>query len=581
MMDFDIERNIDAVEVEVFSNRILAIIEEMGAKLVRSSFSPNIKERQDCSVALFDRNGRAIAQAAHIPIHLGSLKGGVDAVLRDFSFENILVGDAFMCNDAYLAGGTHLPDISIITPVFHSNELRFFVACVGHHSDVGGAVPGSISPSANTIFEEGIRIPPIKIVRQGILQEDIIRLVINNTREPEDRSLDLKVQIATNEFGVSQTYNLIEKMGLKSVELAVEDLLIYTSRRLKKRLLALKDGSSSFTTWMDDDGLEGEKLPLKANVEIENGQLILDFDGSGPQSRGAFNVMTTGVIATVAYAVKALLDPDLPANDGLYSVIKLNMPSGSIVNPIYPAAVGARTTTCQKLAGAIFGAFAKLLEREQIMASSHDVLAGMVFSGLSKRGQGSYVYLETIAGGNGALSKMDGMDGAHCHITNSLNMPIEAVEHEYPLIVEEYCLINGSCGSGKHRGGMGVAREVRTLSDHTTFSGRADSFITAAEGYGGGLAGSHCRIIRNYGSQTEEVMAPKQKLISLAVGERIRMETPGGGGLGNPAERSADELAMDLEDERISLSRARQDYGDDLVEKVLGVISKPIPKKEF
>ena len=202
MMSYNVERNIDAIEVEVFSNRILAIIEEMGAKLVRSSFSPNIKERQDCSVALFDGKGRAIGQAAHIPIHLGSLKGGVDAVLRDFDLDDIEEGDAFICNDAYLAGGTHLPDISIITPVFYLTELRFFVACVGHHADVGGSVPGSISPSAASIFEEGIRIPPIKIVRRGILQEDIIRLVVNNTREPEDRNLDLKVQIATNDFGV-------------------------------------------------------------------------------------------------------------------------------------------------------------------------------------------------------------------------------------------------------------------------------------------------------------------------------------------------------------------------------------------
>ena len=196
-------------------------------------------------------------------------------------------------------------------------------------------------------------------------------MVVNNTREPEDRNLDLKVQIATNDFGVIQTTKLIEKMGLEAMEVAVEDLLIYTSRRLKKHLLALKQGSSSFTTWMDDDGLEGQTLPLKANVKIENGHLLIDFSGSGPQSRGAFNVMTTGVVATVSYAVKALLDPDLPANDGLYSVIQLNMPSGSILNPVYPAAVGARTTTCQKLAGAIFGAFAQLLKEEQILSLIH------------------------------------------------------------------------------------------------------------------------------------------------------------------------------------------------------------------
>jgi N-methylhydantoinase B len=569
MSEPSINRPIDAIEIEVFNNRVLAIIEEMGAKLVRSSFSPNIKERRDCSVALFDAKGRSIGQAAHIPIHLGSLKGGVEAILRDYPLENIKAGDAFVCNDAYLAGGTHLPDISIITPIFYEGNLKFFAACLGHHSDVGGSVPGSISPTAASIFEEGIRIPPVKMVREGTLDDGIMQLIIQNTREPEDRMLDLKVQIATNVLGTEQITALIKRMGSAAVDRAVEDLMTYTARRLRSRIAELEDGTHSFTTWMDDDGFGGEQLPLTASVTVDGDHMHLDFTGSGPQSRGGYNIMPTGVMATVAYAIKALLDPELPANSGLFDAIEFTAPEGTIVNPHYPAAVGARTTTCQKLSGAVFGAFAGLLPPEKAMASCHDVLGAMVFSGKSKKHSGTYVYLETLAGGNGARHSLDGMDGAHCHITNSLNMPVEAVEHEYPLMVEEYTLVTNSGGAGRHRGGMGVARDVRILEDGTTFSGRADSYITKAEGYAGGRPGGNCRIVRNHGTKSEEAMSPKQRLLTLSAGETVRMETPGGGGLGQPHERPIEELTHDLEDGRINEETARRDYGDDMVDQAL------------
>ena len=565
MKDVKKHPSFNAVNVEVFNNRIFSIVEEMGAKLVRSSFSPNIKERRDCSVALFDAQGRSIAQAAHIPIHLGSLKGGVAAVLQNYEIDTIKPGDAFICNDAYLAGGTHLPDISIITPVFYNNDIKFFTACLGHHSDVGGAVPGSISPDAMTIFEEGIRIPPIKLVRQHIIDDDIMKLIIQNTREPNDRLLDLNVQIATNNLGTARLIDLIEKMGIVNLNRAIDDLLTYTDQRTRNLISKLIDGSHSFTTWMDDDGLEGEKLPITANVTVDGDQLKLDFTGTGAQSRGAYNVMTTGVMATVAYAIKALLDPDLPANDALFNVIHFSAPEGTIVNPTFPAAVGARTTTCQKLSGAIFGAFAKFLPTDQTMASCHDVLAGMVFSGKSKKREGTYVYLETIAGGNGARHNSDGMDGAHCHITNSLNMPIEAVENEYPLLVKEYSLIPDSGGAGEYRGGMGVAREITILHDNTTFSGRADSYKTQALGHNGGSSGGNCRIVRNYETTEEEVMPPKQRLLVLKAGESIRLETPGGGGFGPPQQRTPNQLAQDLVDDRFLLKTAQKEFGENLL----------------
>ena len=253
----------DPIAMEVFSNRLLTITEEMGNTLVRASFSPNIKERKDCSVALFDYRGRLISQAAHIPMHLGSLAGGVETLLKEYKLEDIAEGDAFMCNDAYLAGGTHAPDITIVTPIFCDGKLRFFAANIGHHSDVGGSTPGSVSPTARTVFDEGLRIPLVKVVSKGDILKDILNLVAHNSREPMDRIVDLKVQIAANERGKRLMLDLVAQEGLESIERSVEDILGYTERRLRGRIADVGDGSGTFTTWLDDDGLGGDAVQFR------------------------------------------------------------------------------------------------------------------------------------------------------------------------------------------------------------------------------------------------------------------------------------------------------------------------------
>ncbi len=559
----------DAIQMEIFSHRLLAITEEMGAQLVRSAFSPNIRERRDCSVALFEETGRLVAQAAHIPIHLGSLLGGVQAVLRYYTPDDMQPNDAFVCNDAYLAGGTHLPDIAVITPVFVDGKPRYFVANCGHHPDVGGPTPGSISHAAANIFHEGLRIPPTRFVRGGQTDTGIVRLIANNSREPDERVLDLDVQIATNAAGVRKLQGLANRLGASKMAAATDDLLRYTEHRLRQKIAGLPDGESEFTAWMDHDGMGGEPIPIKATVIIDGDQLRLDFSGSGPQSRGSYNVMPSGVLATIAYALKALLDPELPPNSGLFDAIELEVPLGTILNPEFPGAVGARTATCQKLAGAIFGAFQSLLPPEAAMAPSHDVLAATVFSGQRLRTARSYVYLETVGGGNGALGDLDGMDGAHVHITNSLNMPIEAVELEYPLQVEEYALIQDSGGAGRQRGGMGIAREVRVLARDTVFSVRADSYFTRAAGAAGGLPGSHARIVLNGGDNQESVLEPRQSNLHLEVGTRVRLETPGGAGYGPVEGRDLHALAADLADGKVSIEAANRDYGAAKVHQAL------------
>src|SRR5438045_3362483 len=537
----------DPILMEVFSNRLLSITEEMGSNLIRASFSTNIKERRDCSVGLFDAAGRLIAQAAHIPLHLGSLLGAVEAVRHDFPLAEMCDGDAFLCNDPYLAAGTHMPDVSVLTPGLVDGEVGFITANIGHHGDVGGRGPGSIAADALSIFEEGIRIPATRIrhgnASGGELDRGMLRLIAENTREPEERRLDLMAQIAANDLGKRRVLELVAQTGFNAVTSAIDDILAYTAQRLRNRIAQLKPGSYIFTTYLDDDGGGNEKAPLTVTVHVESGQLHFDFTGSAPQSKGALNVPESGLKATVFYAVKALLDPGLLPNSGFFEAVRIAAPEGLIVNPRFPAAVGARSITCQRVAGAIFGAFRGLLPPEQVMASSNDVLPAIVFSG---RHQRTYVYLETLGGGAGARLGRDGQDGIQVHVTNTSNLPVEALENEYPLLVEEYELVPGSGGVGRSRGGLGIARQIRVLEDGTVFGCRSDSHLTRAEGVFDGEPGAPGRLICNPGRADEQVLPSKVSRLVLAAGESMRIETPGGGGAGPPTEREPERLAEDI-----------------------------------
>jgi N-methylhydantoinase B len=575
----------DPIAMEVFSNRLLSITEDMDHTLVRSSFSTNIKERRDCSVALFDGRGRLVAQGTQIPLHLGSLTGGVDAVLRACPLDSMCDGDAFICNDPYLANGTHLPDITIVTPVFWDRKVEFFTANIGHHSDIGGAVPGSIAGASRSIFEEGLRIPVIRIVRGGELDVDLLRMIACNTRDPEERTLDLRVQIATNGRGADAARDLVRQMGLSTVRQSIDDIISYTRRRIRNRIGELTDGEYSFINYLDDDGMGGDPVPIRVTVRVAGERLHVDFSGSGTQARGAMNVPVNALNASVYYSVKALLDPELPPNAGLFDAVEIHAPLGSIVNPKPPASVGARSITCQKVAGAIFGAFRGVLPPERVMASSNDVIPAIVFSGELVRREGHYVYMETLGGGVGARSDGDGMDAVHVHITNTSNLPTEALENEYPLLVDEYGLVEDSGGAGRTRGGLGIARQIRVLSAGTIFSVRSDSHtVGVPAGAFGGLDGRRARLIRNPGRSDEEVLFSKVARLELKVGDAIRIETPGGGGYGSPAERPADRIAQDLASGRVSRAEAKRQYGADKLAAALEVTAPappPHPGQDF
>jgi N-methylhydantoinase B/acetone carboxylase, alpha subunit len=553
---------VDPIGMEVFFNRLLSITEDMNNTLVRASFSTNIKERKDCSVALFDATGRLVAQGTQIPLHLGSLDGAMGAILAQYPADDIHDGDVFICNDPYLANGSHLPDINVVTPVFWEGTLRFFAANIAHHSDVGGAVPGSIAGGLQSIFEEGIRIPACRIARAGRIDEDMLRLICSNTRDPEERQLDLRVQMATNQRGAAAVKGLIRQMGLDAVLRSVEDVIAYTRRRLLNRIAELRQGSYTFRADLDDDGMGGEPVPICVTLTVKPDGLDFDFEGSGKQARGAMNLPFNALRASVYYAVKALLDPDIPPNAGLFEPISVRAPLGTITNPEFPAAVGARSITAQKVAGAIFGAFRGLLPEDKIMASSNDCCPAIVFSGRWPNRPGHFVYLETLGGGAGARRDADGMDAIHVHMTNTSNLPVEALENEYPLLMDEYALIPDSGGAGRTRGGLAIAKQISARVPGIVFSARSDSHtVGVAAGVLGGRDGRRARLIRNYGTDRQEELFSKTANIRLDAGENVRIETPGGGGFGPPSERPREWVEQDLRDGKVTPESARAEYG--------------------
>lgn len=384
--------------------------------------------------------------------------------------------------------------------------------------------------------------------------------------------MDLRTQVGTNVRGGAMLVQLIERMGWPNVEQAIEDTLTYTSRRLKNRISALPDGSYTFERSMDDDGFPGDPVPIVCTATIAGEDLSFDFEGSGPVARGAINLPDSALKASIYYCVKAVLDPGLMPNQGIIDPLVITAPDNSIVNPSPPAAVAARAVTSNRLCGAVFGALYQAMPPELGMASCNDSTSAVSVSGWHPKRKATYVYPESMGGGAGAFSDRDGMDAVHVHTVNSTNLPAEALELEYPILLEEYALVPDSGGAGRHRGGMGMARQLRIRQDNTTFSCRSDAHVIPAPGVAGGKPSNVTRIRRNPGSDREEVLHSKASGLTLMAGEIIRVETLGGGGFGDPGERPLDLLARDLREGKITRTAALRDYGQELVERALAMI---------
>jgi len=521
---------VDPITAEVVARRLFAVAEEMGVTLIRAAFSPNIKERADCSSALFDAEGRVIAQAHRVPIHLGSMIGAVAAIRARFGADGIRPGDMFAMNDPYSGGGSHLPDINVVAPVFIGGRIVGYAANIAHHSDVGGMVPGSEAAVCRTIFQEGLRLPPVRIVVDGAPAEDIIDIVLLNSRAPDERHGDLQAQFAANRVGVAAMAGIFTQYGARAVP-AIAAYLEFTQRRFRAAVDALAPG-----VYASEDFLDGETPGTQARIAVKltvnNGRLSFDFEGSAAQLTWARNIPEQALIATVLTVAKSLLDPDIPANAGYFGAIEVKAPLGSIVRSVAPAPVGCRSISAGVLGDVIAAALSQAMPEKAIAGSGPHHLA--VFSGADPKTGETFVDYETVAGGMGARPYRDGMDAVRVHASGAANLPVEALEHAYPLRVERYAIRDGSGGEGARPGGAGVIRDYMALTPGVTVSLSAERQVTPAGGLAGGGAGAPGAFIMNPGTVDERQLASAEAEAPLPEGQTLSIRTPGGGAYGAP-----------------------------------------------
>jgi N-methylhydantoinase B len=521
----------DPVELEIFKNIFHSIAEEMGAALRRTAFSPNIKERRDYSCAVFDANGEVVAMGDHMPVHLGSMPMSVRAAVDKLQLRN---GDVAILNDPF-CGGTHLPDITLVAPVFLTGRTpAFYVASRAHHADVGGAYAGSMG-ICREIYQEGVRIPPIKLLQGGKLQQDVFRLLLNNVRTPEEREGDLNAQIAACHTGAVRLQEVVERYGMPRVRRVMKALQDYSEAMMRAFLSHVPPGRYAAEDFLDDDGAGSGPVRIAVSLTFQRARagqplVIVDFTGSAAQVAGSINAVEAITYSACFYIFRCLLAEDLPAAAGLMRPVQVIAPLGTVVNARPPAAVaGGNVETSQRIVDVLLRALAQALP-DRVPAGSSGTMNNLTIGGMDERTGEPFAYYETIAGGMGARPDRPGVSGVHTHMTNSLNTPAEALEYAYPLRVTRYSLRKGSGGRGKFRGGDGIVREIELLSD-ADVTLLSDRRSRGPYGLGGGSDGAAGRteILRRNGEK--EVLSSKASL-RLKKGERVRIESPGGGGWG-------------------------------------------------
>ncbi len=518
-------KNINPVLLEIFKNRFTSISEEMGVTLTRTGFSPNIKERRDLSCGIFNSRGDMIAQAAHIPVHLGSMPMSVKSAIESCSWEE---GDMVMLNDPF-KGGTHLPDITLVAPVFTGqDEPSFFVANRAHHADVGGMTSGSM-PLSTSIFQEGVIIPPIKIVENGEIDRKLMKLFLNNVRTPIEREGDFAAQMMSNITGVKRLKELVETNGLDAVTHYAEALMNYSEEITRSAIKNIPDGEYTFCDFMDGDGFEKENIKVHVTTTIKGDEAVLDFSESDKQVPGSINAVRSITVSAVLYVFRSVLDRDIPTNAGCMRPVTVVTKKGTVVDAEFPAAVaGGNVEMSQRIADVVLGSLARAVP-EIIPAASQGTMNNVTIGGIDSGDKKPFAYYETIGGGMGAAAGNDGESAVHSHMTNTLNTPVEALEYAYPFIVNEYSIRRGTGGDGAHKGGDGILREIQILSDAevTVLSERRK---TAPYGLKGGSPGTPGKNIVIKKDKIEE--KPGKFTTVLKKNDILRIETPGGGGYG-------------------------------------------------
>ncbi len=548
----------DPITLEVVRNKVDGIANEMQSTLLRSSFSTVVKEGLDASASLFTPNGETLAQAIAIPIHLATLIPIVETIARTFSLDAMKPGDLYIMNDPYL-GGTHLPDIAIVMPVFFDERPIAFSAAMTHHQDVGGMSPGSVPPNATEIYQEGIRIPPLKLREGDEFNHTLVEMLKLNVRVPQVFMGDIGAQISACTVGARRVAELAGRYGYGQTLRIFNELLDRSEQLTRKALEAIPDGTYSYVDYLDNDGVNlDESVRIEVAVTVSGSELHCDFEGTDPQTRGPFNAVKSGSQAAAYYAVRAVTDSSIPTNGGCFRPVSLHLPEGTLVNPVEPAPVNSRTATLKRIAGSIVGALKGALP-DQIPADSAGELLVLSLGGKNLSGK-PYVVGEFNAGGSGGGPRKDGVDVIETDGSNCMNMPVEALELEAPARVHRMSLRTDSGGVGEFRGGLGCVREIEFLTDNIALTHRGERHRHAARGSQGGGDGAKAfsKIVRRDG--TEEVV--NSKLFTMVhSGERLIVETAGGGGYGDPNGRDRQSVQDDLRNRKVSEQSAMNDYG--------------------
>ena len=546
---------LDPITLELIRNGLESLVDEMALTLVRTAYSPNLKNAMDLSTAFCDPAGHLVAQGLTLPVHLGTVPEALRAVLARYG-ETIRSGDVYLLNDPY-EGGTHLPDLVLVKPIFLRSEHLGFVCTVAHHTDIGGRVPGGNACDSTEIYQEGLRLPPVRLYDRGVADEGLFRLIEKNVRIPVKVLGDLRAELAACHVGEAGFLALIERYGRDAVVTASAELLDVSERLARLEIARWPAGRYEFEDWLDDDGIDPDPIPIRVAVTVRGDGLDVDFAGTAPQVKGGINSVLSFTSSTVYACVRCLLPADIPNNEGYFRAIRVHAPSGTIVNPVPPAAVAARGLTGFRIANAVFGALARLAP-DRIPACEVGGDTGITVGGYDAAGR-PFVFLEFLNSGWGGRPFAEGIDGCASAVVNFSNYPTEVIENEYPLRIEEYGFIRDSGGPGQHRGGLGLVRQYRFLEREGTLHIRSDRTRFPAYGLAGGRPGRLCQTILNPGPG--ERLLPAKTLLTIRRGEVFRHELAGAGGWGDPLDRDPRAVLADVRNEKLSAERARDDYG--------------------
>ena len=549
---------VDPITLEVVRNKLDGIANEMQMTLLHSAFSPIVKEGMDCSAAIFTAEGETIAQATAIPIHLATMIPALAAVIAKYPVASMEPGNVYILNDPY-CGGTHLPDITLFIPVFVADRAIAFSVATVHHQDVGGMAPGSIPTNATEIYQEGLRIPPLKYIEAGKVNETLDQMLRYNIRLSDTFMGDLNAQLAACTVGARRIGEICNAYGPRILADIFKLLLDRSEIMTRDALRKLPQGTFRYVDWLDNDGVDlDKKVRIEIAVTIGDGTIHFDFTGTSMQVRGPFNCVPSGACAAAYYAVRALTDAQIPTNGGCFRPVTLHLPEGSLVNPTSPAPVNARTATIKRICGAMIGALADVIP-DKVPAAAAGLSLMMAFGGRRADGT-SFIVSELVAAGTGASDRSDGVDCLQTDGSNSMNLPIEALGIDAPIRVLRFGLRRDSGGVGRHRGGLGVVREYEFLVDDIRFTYRGERHFTEARGSAGGGAGAMSRATISRADGRTEHIASKC-VTTLSTGDQLLVETAGGAGFGDPKTRLRDAVCADLANGKVGAVAASEHYG--------------------